>query len=398
VLLGSDSPAGLARPRIEPNPAWLAAAALAAIALAVLAGAWIGQQAGSGGRAAPAATRDVDIGPARLLVPADWRRAPLRGAGIAGLDPAGTAVFTPYSGAPSQAIVTLAPIDDPSLLPGALRAVTAGAASPAQTTRLAGRPAWLYSDLRTASGDRTMDVTVLPTTAGVIAVACVSPTAWSAAGGECAAPVQGVGLRGAGTLVPSRDLALRLRLPRVLDALDAVRVRAREELRRAATPPAQARWARKLARADRAAAASLRTVAGTAGADLLRSLSGAARAYSQLALAAMIGSPDAFSAARSAIDRAEAGLTASVASRTAPRPVRAPPHRPARTRSRAAAGSAAVPTNWPEIAALAVVIVVLLACLGIWTVQRRASRSWWEGGTLRTAGSRRRTPRSPIRR
>jgi hypothetical protein len=393
VLLGSDYSAKPARP--QTRPALLAAAALATIALAVLAGAWIGHLAGSGGRAAPAATRLVDVGGARLVVPADWQTAPLRSAGIGGLDPATTAVFVTYEGAPARAIVTLAPIDDASLLPPALRTATAEPAPRAQTTRLAGHPAWLYSDLRTASGDRTMDVTVLPTTAGALAVACVSPTAWSASGSECAAPVEAVGLRAAGTLVPSRDLALRLRLPAVLETLDAVRVHARDELGRAATPAAQARWAGKLTRGYGAAADSLRPVAGTAGAALVRRLRDAARAYSRLALAATIGSPYAFSAARDAIHRAEARLTASVATLNPPRPVRAPPSRPARVP--VATGSPG-PTTWPEVVALAVVIAALLACLAIRIAQGRASRSWWEGGTLRTAGSRRRTPRSPIRR
>jgi hypothetical protein len=372
VSTGFDYPAAEARPGLRPRRVRLAAAALATVALAALAGAWIGTLVGSRGGTARAATRHVDVGAARLVVPGDWRAAPVRSAGIAGLDPASTAVLEPYSGAPSRTIVTVAPIDDASLLPRPLRAAAAVPLPPARPTRLAGLRAWLYAGLRMASGDRTMNVTVLPTTAGAIAVACVSPIAWSPAGGQCASSVEAVGLRAAGTLTPSPDLALRLRLSPVVATLDAVRVRARAGLRHAATPATQARWARALARADRAAAVSLRPVAGAA---LLQALAGTARAYERLAAAATAGSAGAFSGARREIDRAEAGLAASLAGPTTTRPKPAASSRPVRPAP--AAGSSAGPTRWPVVVALALLLVALLAGVGIRTLQGRASRSWW---------------------
>jgi hypothetical protein len=375
---------------------------LIALALAVVAGVALGRIVGPRGGTTPAATRDVDVGAARLVVPGDWRTARLRSAGIPGLDPATTAVLSPYSGAPARAIVMMAPIDDPSLLPHALRAAAAGVVPQHGTTRLAGRPAWLYSDLLSAPGDRTMDITVMPTSAGVLAVACVAPITWSSAGGDCASMVQAVGVRGAGTLAPSADLALRVRLQRALTTLDAVRVRARAGLGRAATPAAQASWARELASANGAAAASLRPVAGAAGKPLLRRLSDTAHAYSRLALAATAGARNAFSSARHAVDRAEARLSQSVASLTAPRPVPASPKRaaraPAATGSSGSAGSSGASgsarsggsTRWPEIVLLVLLLAAVLGGIGIRTLQGRRSSSWWE---VRTADSRRRTPR-----
>src|SRR5438876_221799 len=91
--------------------------------------------------------------------------------------------------------------------------------------------------------------------------------AWAGHATAPAAPAPAGG--GPPTCAPSDDLARRLRLPDVLAALDRARVGMRARLRHANTVAGQARLARGLARAHLAAAASLRPVAGSAGAALV---------------------------------------------------------------------------------------------------------------------------------
>jgi hypothetical protein len=258
-----------------------------------------------------ATTRIVHAGAARLVVPSAWRTVGVHDAAVSGLAPQATAAFAPSPGMPWRVAVTVTPPDDPSLLPSAVLKALRGPVPQPTRTHLAGRRAWLYSGLVTGPRDWLTDVTVLPTTAGVLAVLCESPaTAWSA--GACAGSAEAMSLRGGPTLVPSADLALQMRLRPVVSKLDEARVRGRAALRRARTPAAQARWARLLAHEHRFAAASLRPVAPPSRASLLEELASTARAYSDLARAIQAGSAHSFSAARRRVDRAELGLARRV--------------------------------------------------------------------------------------
>jgi hypothetical protein len=154
-----------------------------------------------------------------------------------------------------------------------------------------------------------MDLTVLPTSAGVLAVACVAPRfAWSAAVG-CAAAIKRVNVSGAAIFTPAANLSFRLRLPAVVAALDRARVSDREALRDARTRPGQARIAARLARAHRAAVAAVRPLAADQGAPLLLALQATGTAYDRLARAAAHGWPSRYRASRLAVSRADARLT-----------------------------------------------------------------------------------------
>jgi hypothetical protein len=260
-----------------------------------------------------AASRIVQAGAARLVVPSAWRTVGVHDAGVSGLAPQATAVFAPSPGMPWRVAVTVTPPDDPSLLPSAVRNALRGPVPQPTPTQLGGRRAWLYSGLVMRARDWLTDVTVLPTTAGVLAVLCGSPaTAWSAGG--CAGSAEAISLRAGPTFVPSADLALQMRLESVLSKLDEARVLGRAALRRARTPAAQARWVRLLAREHRLAAAALRPVARPSRASLLEPLEGTARAYSDVARAIRIGSAQGFSEARRRVDRAELRLAREVES------------------------------------------------------------------------------------
>jgi hypothetical protein len=283
----------------------------------------------------PAATsRIVHAGAVRLVVPSAWRTIGVHDAGVSGLAPQTTAAFAPSPGMPWRVAVTVTPPDDPSLLPSAVREALRAPVPQPTPTQLGGRRAWLYSGLVMSDRDWLTDVTVLPTTGGVLAVLCGAPaTAWSAGG--CAGSAEAISLRAGPTLAPSADLALQMRLRRVISKLDEARVWGRAALRRARTPAGQARSARLLAREHRLAAAALRPVAPPSRASLLERLASTARAYSVLARAIEVGSAQGFSAAQRRVDRAELGLARGVDSLAAtalPRSAGSPSTPPARER------------------------------------------------------------------
>jgi hypothetical protein len=247
------------------------------------------------------------------VVPAEWQPVVPATSGIAGLDPGRSAVLAPSAGLSSRAVLTIGPVDDPSLIPRALRAQLQAPPPRPRNTALGGRPAWRYSGLATRVRQlETMDVTVLPTTSGVVAVACGAPPhTWPAASG-CESAVQSVSVPGAATLVPSPSVALAARLPAVVARLDRERVDGRAALSRAETRTAQALAARRLAHRHLAAADALRPAHGAAWRSLVAGLVGAGHAYAALARAASDGSVTRFDAARRLARRTEARLAGAI--------------------------------------------------------------------------------------
>ena len=124
----------------------------------------------------------------------------------------------------------------------------------------------MYRALDTPRRRLVMDVTVLPTTAGVLAVGCAWPVDFMGGGlaPDCASSVESISVRGAVTLKPSRSVALASELPAVIARLDHARADGRAALSRARTPEAQAAAAHRLARHHMAAAERLRVAFGNA--------------------------------------------------------------------------------------------------------------------------------------
>jgi hypothetical protein len=288
---------------------------VAAGALAIAAGSWAGSQVATPAEPEPPppAPRTVSVGPAQVIVPPGWRSIPVERSGVAGLDAERAAVFVRGSG---RVIAEFGPASDASLLPPALRAAFRGPLPPSARVQLGGRPASLYPDLPISGAAERVDLAVLTTTAGVLALAC-------RAGDDCAKELQAATVQGAATLVPSASLALALRLPTVVERLDRNRRAHRAALARANALWRQGRLARRLSADHAAAADALRPSAGTAGQRLLASLTGTATAYSTLARAASNHWRSRFIAARQRIRRSEAALTAALA--VAPKPRAAPP-------------------------------------------------------------------------
>jgi hypothetical protein len=119
-----------------------------------------------------------------------------------------------------SAILTFAPVEDATLVPRPLTAMLSDPISQPRKTTIAGLPAWRYGDLATTRPLGMMNVTVVPTSAGTMALACVAPRSlWSVAN-DCAARVLRVTLDGARPLgwpgpTPTRRVASpRQRRPR----------------------------------------------------------------------------------------------------------------------------------------------------------------------------------------
>ena len=335
----------------------LAAAIAGAITVAILAGAWAARVVAPGSDARPPESRTVRAGPARLEVPSTWRPAAPAGIGLARLDGASTEVLTPSPGLPVRAVVAHGPADDASLIPHSLRTVLREPLPRARATSLGGRPAWSYRALDTHRRPRQMVVTVLPTTAGVIAVGCTWPVYLSSSV-DCASAVKSVSLADAAALMPSPSVALAARLPAVLARLDRARVDGRDALERARTNEAQALAARHLADRFLTTADALAPVAGTASSAVVESLASSGRAYAALGGAAAAGSPARFSAARRDVRAAEAGLGHAVDR------VLRDGTRPSGLTATASRGGAQAGTSSPASEAqLVLVILALLASL-----------------------------------
>jgi hypothetical protein len=354
----------MARPRTSiAHAAWrrkvaIAAAAIAGVALAILAGTWVGRLVAPD-EASPPVTRDVRAGDARLVVPAEWRPVQLAKSGVAGLDPASSVAFEPAPGLPGWVVAAVAPADHPSLIPRALRALLAASPPRPRAVQLAGRPAWRYPQLVTRVDDRSLDVTVLATTRGVLSVACVSRAVARIA--SCASEVSFASVVGGAPLAPSASVALAHRLPVILGRLDRARVEGRSALGRARTRAAQDAAARRLAHDHRAAAEQVRAAGGVSGASLAQRLESSARAYAGLARAASRGSVARFAGATREVSTAETRLARAVEDipeRTPPPAPTAPP-RPRANPVDARASSATSPVLVLAMLALGAAIMIV---------------------------------------
>ena len=279
------------------RPSGAAVAGMVALAVAAAGGWWLG--GASREPAAPVAADTIAaVGGLRLEIEADWVPAD-----AAPLIP-GAQAFAPAPGLSARAMLVHGEAVDATLVPAALRGELPAALPAPRRATLGGLTAWNYGPIR--DKHRVIEVTVAPTTGGMLAVACSAPAAsWNAALG-CADGVHAVSSSDAKALTPSPDLALRLSAGPMLDTLDEKRVagRAKVAWRRPAA-------ARSLAAAHREAATALAGFAATgAGAEVVGALRDAARSYDALAAAGR--DRGRFLAARAAVGRTDAALAAAL--------------------------------------------------------------------------------------
>jgi hypothetical protein len=271
------------------------AAGVAAVIVAGAAG-WLAGGLGDEVAAPPVPfPATATIGPASLAVPASWEPVAA---------PSGTRGFAAAPGLPARVLIAFSPRLDRSLVPPALAASIGTDLQRPRAAELGGLPAWRYGPVEVG---RTMaQVTVAPTTAGTLAVACTAPAAtWNVAR-DCDAGIETVRLTGARALRPAPDLAFRRALPPVLADLDSRRVSGRAALRRRATRRAAAR---ELALAHDAAAAKLSELAVPGPpATLVKALRRDARTYRTFGRATRGRPSHAGARARARVAAAEAAL------------------------------------------------------------------------------------------
>jgi hypothetical protein len=301
------------------RPDWVGrgiVAAFGALAVAgVIIAAVVGWRAGSATMSRPPAvsgeSRAVRFGPVRLTVPNAWVPVNPARAGIPGLDPSRTLAFRIVPGLSGDALVTLAAPADPSLIPFSLRRALTAAPGPPKATVLAGHRAWSYENVATRRAGAVMDVAVVPTSMGVLAVACVAPRRVFVAVVGCEHDLGRISLPGARVLAPAPQLAFRLRLSAAFERLNHLRARGDRTLRAARNRNAQALALREVAMAYDGAVDDLAPVAPGDGAPaaLVAAMRDAARAYQAAGAAAAAGAYADYTAARTVVRAAEAGVS-----------------------------------------------------------------------------------------
>jgi hypothetical protein len=260
-------------------------------------------------------SRAMRLGPAHLTLPVEWTPVNPASALLPGLDPSLTHAFEVVPGLSGNALLSLAAPADRSLIPSSLRRLLKAAPGTPRSTLLAGHSAWSYLTVATLRRGTVMDITVLPTSAGVLAVACVAARAAFEVVAGCERDVQRVSVPGARMLAPSPGVAFSLRVGPALERLNHLRGLGGRALRAARSQGAQARALRAVAIAYTGAADGLAPLAPGNGAPagLVAALRDAARAYQVTGAAAAAGAYRDYTAGRTAVRAAEAGVSAALA-------------------------------------------------------------------------------------
>lgn len=241
---------------------------------------------------------------ARLVLPDGWQLLPRTR--VPGLEQAPGA-----RGVYSDVVIDTRPLpEDASLLPAAmLRALGVEAPEP-MPIRTGTRVAWVYQ-MPGPAGQTRVTALVLPTTRGVVTVACLADQAISPYEAiDCEAALSALELIRAAPLRPAPETAVRLTAGPVIARLDGERVAARRALAAARSPERRAALALGLAAAHEAAARRLEPLARGAAIPLPRVLSALARGYRSLALASARRWVRAARRAGRTIDRRERQLEA----------------------------------------------------------------------------------------
>jgi hypothetical protein len=275
--------------------------------LAALLGALLALAVGPGGdssapgRPARPAGQALAVGDLRVTLPEGWTRSRAK-ARVPGFPHDGRTLHARLgdAGLGADVAIALLPAQRPSLLPPALddpdmppRAVEAGA--------IRGSYYFLSSSV-------SRDVIVVPTTEGVVTIACTE-----APPGDCEQALAGLRLARGAFLAPDPGAAFLSRLPAATRTLDAQRLRQRGRIARSKNAEDGARAAARLAAAYATAERALRQLApsprGPAAAtiDLLERLRAG---YGRLGAAVKAGDRAAFKKTATAIDADEARLSA----------------------------------------------------------------------------------------
>jgi hypothetical protein len=170
-----------------------------------------------------------------------------------------------------------------------------------------GVDAYYFAGLTLAKGGGLVDVYVLPTTAGIVTVACLSDQGLAAPHYDCWRNAATLQVRGGRALRLGPDTAFRQRLPGAVAALDDAREQARAGLA-TQVPAQQAAAAARLGGAFKEQAAALAPLAPASkgwSRGLVGELAGAGRAYRGVASALRDADAGAFRRGEHAAHRRE---------------------------------------------------------------------------------------------
>ena len=249
---------------------------------------------------APIKATTLSAGDLRLTLPQAWR--PLSTPPTAaGLESATLAARGPRA----DIALTVLPPEDPTLLPKALVDAAGGIVPSPVSLQIDGRDALRYTGLSNGG----MDVYAVPTSAGVVTIACVGKTPAALAHG-CDAALDGVNVGRAAPIAADDRAAFAIGLPAVVTGLNRARAAGRRDLARQRTARGRARVSRRLSRVYGDAARRLSPLAGdnadtTAIVGLLNRLGSEHRA---LAVASFRRRPGAAGRAGARIRAAETRL------------------------------------------------------------------------------------------
>lgn len=287
-----------------PRPARLAEAAAM---LAAVGFGWFVAQGGLKSDPPPPAPLPHIVSAEGLRVRTDptWQRAS-PAPSVPGFTRSKTVAFRPTPGLDTFVIVQMLPLNTRSLLPPALE-TTAGKP---QTTTFDGRPAWHYAAL--VAGPWNLDVLAMPTTTGVLTVACAAQEDGQALLG-CLDGMRSVDPARGRALRPNADLAFQRKLSALLPGLNRGRLKTGHALLKADGPVGQGAAARRMRTLYRDAAGELHAldVAGPTR-ELSSALSATGAAYRQLSIAAGHRSRREWNSARDAVRGAERTLALRV--------------------------------------------------------------------------------------
>jgi hypothetical protein len=229
-------------------------------------------------------------GVARLPLPAGWE--PLqRRSSLPGLHDA-----TAVRGVHSAVALDIRAPEDSSLLPADVVAASAGDLPAPRLRELEGRGAWRY-ELPGSRPSTRLVALALPTTRGVVTIACEADAASiGRAGEECEGAMGGLRLDRASELTPAPETAVRTVLPTTVARLNRQRRSGRRALAATRSPHGRSEAARRLARAYVTFADRLRPLA--AGEARRLTVAGAELAHAHRALAIASRRRDARSAER----------------------------------------------------------------------------------------------------
>jgi hypothetical protein len=302
------SVAATSRPRPERRAIGLPAL-LAATVLATAGGATAGALL-TNDREEPAAVAaqpriGLQSGVARLPLPPDWE--PLgRRSTLPGFEQA-----TAVRGVHGEVALDIRAPERASLLPASVEAKLPERVPEPRTRRLGVRTVWRY-DL--AMTDQRVVALALPTTGGVVTIACAARAqAVGAAGTGCERAAEMVRLDGASALPPAPETAAAIVLPEAIALLNRRRRVERRRLAATRSPRVRSAAARRLARSYAVAAARLRPVAAGDAVSVTAVLDRLARDHRALATAGRRRAAAAQRRAGARIERRERRLGALLA-------------------------------------------------------------------------------------